>query len=250
MQAYGELLANVAKTVDQFMADNVTDNQARDYLSSNYPGHFRVDTTNDAPRLRVRDRASELPAPSLRQDFGLSEDVDLNDDAAEETLVPAARRKLAQNRHSMLATMVMMGINRIVVTSGNIRAKMGFRIDASDTGRAQTASSFDWKNETSGSYGGGVVGWLTGGPEFKTKNTVAYVSSTKKDSSDELNVEADLTGEVDLKFKSDYFPMSRFADPGMIALIQGNTYNPTANPPNTQASPESPAPPARAPATA
>jgi len=28
---------------------------------------------------------------------------------------------------------------------------------------------------------------------------------------------------VDLKFKSDYFPMERFANPNMIALIQGNT---------------------------
>ncbi len=57
------------------------------------------------------------------------------------------------------------------------------------------------------------------------------MSSTKKDSTDELNVNADLTGEVDLKFKSDYFPMERFANPAMIGLIQGNTPNPAANPP-------------------
>ena len=63
------------------------------------------------------------------------------------------------------------------------------------------------------------------------KNTLTYVSSTKKDSSDELDVQANLTGEVDLKFKSDYFPMERFADPNMIALIQGNTPNPGANAP-------------------
>jgi hypothetical protein len=242
MQAYGALLANVAKTVDQFMADNVTDNQARDYLAANYPGHFRVETTENAARLRVRDNADDLPPPNFQIDFGLPEEIEAEDDTAEEVLVPAARRKLAQNRHSMLATMVLMGINRIVVTSGNIRAKMGFRIDSQDTGRVATAQQFDYKNEMSASYGGGVVGWLTGGPEFRVKNTVAYVSSTKKDSTDELNVEADLTGEVDLKFKSDYFPMARFANPAMIALIQGNTFNPAANQPNTAASPEGPAP--------
>jgi len=39
MEAYGALLANVAKTVDQFMGDNISDNNARDYLASSYPSH-------------------------------------------------------------------------------------------------------------------------------------------------------------------------------------------------------------------
>ena len=42
-------------------------------------------------------------------------------------------------------------------------------------------------------------------------------------------VQADLTGEVDLKFKSDYLPLERMATPQMIGAIQGNTPNPPAN---------------------
>src|SRR5215467_4645341 len=38
MQAYGELLANVAKTVDQFAQDNISKNNARDWLAQKYPG--------------------------------------------------------------------------------------------------------------------------------------------------------------------------------------------------------------------
>src|SRR5262249_18687838 len=138
MEAYGELLANVAKTVDQFMADNITDNQARDFVAARYPGHFRIEVTDNAARLRVRDKADDLPKPNFKQEFNLPEDVELDDDAAEEKLVPAARRQIAQSRHSMLSTMMLMGINRIVVTSGRIRAQMGFRIDAKDHARAQT----------------------------------------------------------------------------------------------------------------
>jgi hypothetical protein len=233
MEAYANLLANVAKTVDQFMADNISDNNARDYLVAAYPGHFKIETSEEGARVKVRDNADELAKPDLRGTFGLQEDVDLDDESAEQKLVPAARRKLAQSRQQLLSTMVLMGINRIVVTSGRIRATMGFRIDAKDVAHAQSASQFDWKNETKASAGGGLVGWLSGGPRVETKNTVAYVSSTKKDSSDELNVEADLTGEVDLKFKSDYFPMERFAKPEMLALIQGHTPNPVANTPTT-----------------
>jgi hypothetical protein len=232
MEAYGGLLANVAKTVDQFMADNITDNAARDYLAASYPSHFTIATDDGGARMRVREGADERPKPDFRSSFGLTEDVDLDDDMVEEVLVPAARRRLAQNRHQMLSTMVLLGINRIVVTSGRIRATMGFRIDTSDTGRAQSASQFDFKNETTASYGGGIASWF-GGPEFKTKNTVVYVSSTKKDSSDEIDVHANLTGEVDLKFKSDYFPINRLATPEMLAAIQGNTPNPAVNTPNT-----------------
>ncbi|HXG68811.1 MAG TPA: hypothetical protein VNO70_27180 [Blastocatellia bacterium] len=237
MEAYGQLLANVAKTVDQFMAENITDNQARDYLVGRYPGHFRLEVSDKAARLRVRDKADDQPKPNFKLDLNLPEDADLDDDVAEEKLVPAARRQLAQSRHSMLSTMVLMGINRIVVTSGRIKATMGFHIDAKDHGRVETASQFDWQNETRArfGYGGGLLGGIFGGPSgsVQTRNTVAYVSSTKKDSSDDLNVNADLTGEVELKFKSDYFPMERFAKPEMLALIQGHTPNPAANAPVT-----------------
>lgn len=232
MEAYGNLLSNVAKTVDDFMADNVSDNNARDYLAGAYPGHFKVERSDEGAKVVMRDGADQLAKPNLKNHFGLAEDIDLSDDSVEEKLVPAARRHMAKSRQQMLSTMVLMGINRIVVTSGRIAAKMGFRIDTKDTGKAESASQFDWKNETEASYGGGLAG-LFGGPSMSMKNTMAYVSSSKKDSSDEIDVHADLTGEVDLKFKSDYFPMERFANPELMAMIQGHTPNPAANAPNT-----------------
>src|SRR3954451_23096743 len=42
MEAFGTLLANVAKTVDQFMSDNITDNQARDWLAGQSPQQFQI----------------------------------------------------------------------------------------------------------------------------------------------------------------------------------------------------------------
>ncbi|MFL6331779.1 MAG: hypothetical protein ACJ754_00385 [Pyrinomonadaceae bacterium] len=238
MEAYGNLLANVAKTVDQFMADNITDNQARDNLVARYPNHFRIEADDKSARVRVLDGADDKAKPDFKTDLGVAEDVSLDDDSAEEKLVPAARRSLAQQRHQLLSTMMLMGINRIVVTSGRIRATMGFHIDARDHGDVATASQFDTAHEvkTSGSFGGGLAGFL-GGPSgsIETRHSIAYVTSTKKNSSDEINVNADLTGEVDLKFKSDYFPMERFANPQLMSLIMGNTPNPAANTPVSSA---------------
>jgi hypothetical protein len=231
MEAFGKLLANVAQTVDEFMVSNITENQGRDYLVSAYPSHFEIDTSNeDGPKVKVRDNAPDSK-PDFKASFGLTDDVEMDDDEVEEKLVPAARRKLAQNRHQMLAAMVMMGIQRIVVTSGRVYAKMMFHIDAHDTGSASTASQFDTSTSVHAGYGGGLMGSIFGGPEGDITSNVAYVSSTKKDSSDAVNVTTDLTGEVDLKFKSDYLPLERFAQPNLIALIQGNTPNPPANTP-------------------
>ncbi|WP_051551694.1 hypothetical protein [Nocardioides sp. URHA0020] len=224
MEAFGNLLANVAKTVDQFMADNITDNQAKDWLVSKYPYHLKVDTSQGDPRVVVRPEAADKEPPSLKADLGLDQDVDLDEDAIAETLVPAARRSLAQQRHQMLSTMVLMGINRIVVTSGRIRAKLDFHIDASDQGKADSASRFEEHNTTAA--GGGFLGF-----GVVSVNSVAYVSTQSRSASDEINASVDLMGEVDLKFKSDVFPLERFAQPGMIGLLQGNTANPAANPP-------------------
>ncbi|GAA3876845.1 hypothetical protein [Celeribacter arenosi] len=230
MEAYAELLSNVAKTVDEFMADNITDNNARDYLAGAYPQVIRLDTSQGQPRLVPTDTADEAAQPNYRQDLNVAEDVGQDSDQIEAILVPAARRKIAQSRQQTLATMVLMGMNRIVVTRGRIKAAMGFRIDTTDTSRSEHASKFDTQHEQKASYG-----WFLSPVKASMKTTVSYVSSSKKSSESEIDVSADLTGEVDLSFKSDYFPLERFADTAVIAQIQQNTPNPGANKPITGA---------------
>src|SRR5438309_1229321 len=47
MEAYAEMVKNVAKSVDQYMKDNVSENNARDYLADKYPEHLQVDISGD-----------------------------------------------------------------------------------------------------------------------------------------------------------------------------------------------------------
>src|SRR5215469_13747730 len=46
MRAYGELIANVAKTVDQFMVDNIGPGAGRDYLANRFPESLSVDVSS------------------------------------------------------------------------------------------------------------------------------------------------------------------------------------------------------------
>ncbi len=224
MEAYIMLLNNVSKTVDQFMADNITDNQARDYLASRYPEHIQIEHDGSEVKAVPRDDAGERPAPNFQLDLNLSESVSLDESSIEEKLVPAARRKLAESRLQLLSTLVLMGVNRIVVTGGKLRATMGFHIDTTDRAKEEHASDFDFRSSVAGSFGYGP--WSA-----SASTSIAYVSSTRGSSEAEINTSTDLTSEVEIHFKSDYFPVERFANTGTLRTIQGNTAVPEANTP-------------------
>jgi hypothetical protein len=237
MEAYTKLIENVGKTVDQFMSDNISDLQAVGWLAQTYPEHIKLERDeggggigkNKAKgpatvRAIPADGADGRPLPNFKADLNLSEDVSLDESSIEEKLVPAARRKLAQTRLQQLSTLVLMGINRIVVTGGKIRATMGFHIDTTDRAHAEEATDLDTRVAAAGSFGFGP--WSA-----SLSTSVTYVSSTRKDSDSELHVDADLTGEVEIHFKSDYFPLARFADANAVGRIQANTAVPENNPP-------------------
>ena len=93
MQAYAELLKNVAMTVDKFMADNVTDGNAKDYLADEHPDVFTRDTSSGAPVLKVnRNGNAPTELPGFLKDLGFEGPQDIDDNSVDEVVVPAARR--------------------------------------------------------------------------------------------------------------------------------------------------------------
>src|SRR5574341_1256882 len=132
MEAYAELVKNVAKSVDQYMKDNITENQARDYLGDRYPDFLEVDIGGEQPKIKPKEGHDENNLPDFFADLGLAEPVQSLDEETAEQLVPFARKRMAMDRQQLLATMVLMGINRLVVTNGSINASVLFRLDTTD----------------------------------------------------------------------------------------------------------------------
>ena len=224
MDAYMKLLEQVSQTVEQFENENISDAQAHQWLAQQYPRHMRLEPSDAGPIAVPTDDADGVPE-GLENSLMLPDRVSSIDETTiEETLLPAARRKLAQSRLQMLSSLVMMGLQRIVINHGRIRATMGFHIDATDTASRSDASLLDTSMAASGSFGYGP--WSA-----SVSTSVTYVRSTKSDSNAELNVNADLTGEVDLTFSTDYLPLNRMATDERIARIRQNTPNPSANAP-------------------
>jgi hypothetical protein len=251
MHAYGELLANVAKTVDQFAQDNISENNGRDWLAERFPDQLGVDTSpmsggladEDAPpvvtpkvTVTAEDPAAALKAISAELEMAKPV-TDLSDENEERRLVLAARLQIARSRQQLLASMVMLGVQRIVVADGLIHAKVLFDLRASDVARrTATASMYDATEtkaatEMSAGYGAWFSPVKASMKASASTDHVATVQSAVDDSSEsKAEVKANLSGEVRVNFKSDYLPMEKFANPQMISAIQGNAIPPEKPP--------------------
>src|SRR5215813_6336708 len=111
MRAYGELVANVAKTVDEFARDNISENNARDWLAGKYPDAFDIsfDTESsgmaegsEAPpaqpqaRIQTKENVTDQRLKEVSTDMGIDKPVtDLSNEDEEARLVQAARLQMA-----------------------------------------------------------------------------------------------------------------------------------------------------------
>jgi len=261
MEAYAKLVADVSKSLNQFRDENTTQNQGRDHLVEQFPDLFEIsvdtgdfsfgDEASAGPRVVMREGIDEKQAVQrVNQSLPLDKPVErLDDDLIEALLVPAARTQLATGRQQLLATMVMLGINRIVVTDGKISAKVMYDFKARDNMQfRKSAQQFDYgdqyittqqgthEGEGSSSRTGasrGADGSITGGTrdasyyskgEYKNSSqpvlTMASASQTSIDAS--LETKASLAGTMEVNFKSDYLPLEKMASPENIAAIQMN----------------------------
>ena len=219
MEAYSAMVGNVAKTVDQYMADNVSEAQAQDQLISAQPQLFAQEVSGDSARVVPRPDANEDQMGGFFQSLGLPFDLDASDeDTMQQQIVPAMRKNIAMDRQKLLATMVLMGINRIVVTDGKIQASVKFDINTKDVLRRnqEVATSFEenyrQRNNIKKSDGFWIFAKETESQRTKLNVTTDVDTEQTDESESKTNLKAKLTGNVDLRFKSDYFPLEKMMD--------------------------------------
>jgi hypothetical protein len=234
MASYVDLIKNVAASLDGYSQTNLGEDQARQWLVDTFPGSFEIqggadaDTApadraeeNQGAQVRLREGASMPSEEALRTALGLGPEESAPSGDPEKALMPFARRAIARQRQQVLASMVMMGMQRIVIESGRISAAMRFHIDTRSTASDESGSKFNLENQASvkANY------W---GVEMAMKNTIGYVSTQKQQSTEEMNTDLDLNSSVELIFKTDYLPLDRMAGKGQVDRIKVNTINPDA----------------------
>jgi hypothetical protein len=241
MKAYADMVKSVATSLNDFKDRNTTDNQASDHLVSRYPQLFQITINNNGPQVGVRDGADTDNLPNFKKDFGLNEDItDLDQETIDNKLIPAARDDLARGRQQLLATIILMGINRIIVTDGKINAKIKFQFSAQEN-RNLSAQAYDYvsmgtkisathQGETqytgpqfsSGGQGqgGGGGGWnyqgenryATGQDTMDVSPDVRVTSQVDLSSDAKISASGQIMGEVSVNFKSESFPLEKMVD--------------------------------------
>jgi len=248
LRSYVELIQNVAATTEGFADANIGVSGARAWLAERFPASFVVQGDEDdefaqpsssmSPEDRAaaqaeRDASTRLrlvPGASMPSTAALKAALSLGPQDAEpggdpEALVGLARASLARNRQQMLSTMVMMGLQRLVIESGRLSASMRFHIDTHSAAADDRGSSFDVRNEAEVSGGAKFGPW---GMEAKVKNTIGYVSTERTQTTEEMNTDLDLNSSVELLFKTDYVALDRLAGGPAQERIRVNALNPEA----------------------
>jgi hypothetical protein len=214
MESYADLLSAVAKTTEQFTQENVSLDQARDWLAQRYPDdvvlHLPRGTDELAAGAQLNPRI-EGASPAWLADFGL-EGQELTTEVLEQQVLPQARQKVGGDRLQLLSTMVTLGLNRVAVKDGSISAKVMFRAAAKDASTVQYAQNPD-------NNSGGGSNWGTrGNNAYAGVQTLVQTVNVNAQSSTDLR--ADMFGEVKLNFVSETLPLDKLTDPVKRSLIQ------------------------------
>jgi hypothetical protein len=212
MESYADLLSAVAKTTEQFTQENVSPDQARDWLAQQYAQDvlLRLPRGSD----EVQNGAQLLPrvegsSPLWLAEFGLQDQL-LSTEMLETQLLPQVRQRIGAQRHQLLATMVTLGLNRVAVKDGSISAKVMFRASAKDEAAVQYAQSPE---------AGGAGNWGTRGSNaYAGVSTMVQTMSVNAQS--DTNLRADMFGEVKINFVSETLPLEKLTDSVRLGLVQ------------------------------
>lgn len=236
LQQYLELIRGVSQSLEGFSSLGGNDDAARRWLVERFPGSYAIEgedeEQDDFPSMGEEDDRDPLrlisvgapPSPdALRAALSLEADAEVPSGGGE-ALVPFVKRALARNRQGMLATMIQMGMQRIVIDSGKITAGMRFHIDATSAAQDRQTSAFDTRTSAAAS---GSVGFGWWSASASLSSTIGYVRTSDTTTSEDLTASADLNSSVELNFRTDQVPLDRLASQATQERLTQNSLNPS-----------------------
>lgn len=204
LREYADLVGNLSRSVDDFARDNVSNDQVRAQLAKHRElRHVAPPPGTNAETSLAIAADAEGTSPSWLADYGL-EGEELTPELVAGPLLDAGRTQLAEQRMSTLASMVLMGVNRIVVSDGDIRAKLQFYANVHEKTDAELATT---------QVGQGIAA------RSAAPAASLMVATVKANTQAEASLKANLTGEVRIAFRTETFPLERFADSQAIQLL-------------------------------
>ena len=231
LEALNEMLMSVSASASAFTTQNIGDGAAARWVVGRLP-YFQIVASEGG------DRGARL---RLREDVDLSERYEelkevleadndeveaIDEDELEETLLPLVRRKMGRDKQAMLATLVMLGMQRVVVDEGRLHASMDMRVDTRSISEQREQDRFDSRVNTAASASVGAGPWAA---SASVSATVGYVRSDDQYTREEMASQAGLRSSVDLVFRTEQVPLDRMANDAAQQRLMSRTNVPATN---------------------
>lgn len=236
LQQYLELIRGVSQSLEGFSTLGGNDDAARHWLVERFPGSYAIEGEDEEPDgfpsmdgeedrdpLRLISVGSPPSPEALRAALSLEAGAEVPSGGGE-ALVPFVKRALARNRQGMLATMIQMGMQRIVIDSGKITAGMRFHIDATSAAQDRQTSAFDTRHSVAASAS---AGYGIFSASASVSSTIGFVRTSDTTTSEDLTASADLNSSVELNFRTDQVPLDRLASQATQERLTQNSLNPS-----------------------
>jgi hypothetical protein len=240
MEAYSELVAATAKTLEDYVAENkelVSGEEVWDWLVKNLPGPAASVAANPTPEdaTLVRKDVALLvndEVPKIRQKVKLDqnwtpsgEEGSLTIDSASKptkkliepdvnTITAKVREIIAGNRYTLLKEMVKMGIIRLVVDYGEIETRLTFTTwgmsqqDRTEQESRVKALGLSYSRTAQTAVGGKLFKVINVSRAVQTSLAANYTSVSVRTTSsldrDVSGSKVDIYARVFIRFKSDY----------------------------------------------
>jgi len=233
MKAYAELVADLAKTLAQFQAENISDAQVNAHLSNRYPDGqggtsvrsdytFQATAANPAEGIEAKTASEKMQAvvetlisetavlkapavPLTRTNLGITSEATLTKftDVQIALIRKAIGQTLASNMMDHLRAMAREGMARIVITDGSIHTKLTFNVTSTEEQKTQKDK---YNSQSFGASIRGSAGWGWGRVSASASYSNFSVNTVNESSFDLLTMSTEMIGEVNLKFKTETFP--------------------------------------------
>lgn len=210
MEAYQKLLKTATASISKFV--NAIDNTAAfGYLAENQSDDFGLGFDEEeknedgSPKVTLVDKEGNKLAGA---------DGDIGDNELKAKIMDA-KIAMAKEHRALLRETILMGITRLVVKKGVVKAackfdiKAGEKINKSDKAAIKDVVSNSSSLSTGGGLFGSIIGNPRGGHTRSSQKTKLSVSSATSAASTDLS--ASVTGSVEIEFMSDYFKLDNFA---------------------------------------
>lgn len=230
LKAYAEFVSAIAKTAAEYETEVLGDATAQEGQADSYIKDVLGLTIPSSPTTTTSLSLTEDQATALKQHFlgvtaGITPHLIDSDITAEITLgnlrdfVIAKLKKQTKESYDLIKTILKIGMQKVVVTSGEIHTKLTFHVDAADTydktatDYSQKASSWGVRGGISGSKGisGSAKGitvskLISGGISGGYSGSKISVRVVNEKTTAATNLAVDILGEVRILFRTDTFP--------------------------------------------